>query len=92
MQSYPKIIEESVKSTTQALRIISRLREEDVLDRKNLDSVFMRGRKVNKVPSSSTDIDVTDRVGDFNYDADYFYIVVNDSGAAEWRRATLGTW
>lgn len=72
-------------------RDVARIREEDVEDFSNLTNVFMRGRKVGKIPSSSADT-TGDRVGDFNYDTSYLYICVDNSGTATWRRATLGSW
>jgi hypothetical protein len=70
---------------------IARTREEDIEDFNNLTNTFMRGRKVGKIPTGSSDVASADRIGDFNYDADYLYICVDDSGAA-WRRITLGSW
>lgn len=92
MQSYPVIpqgadIEDLVKSA----QYVQRLREDDVNEFNNLVNVFMRGRKVGKIPTGSADIDASDRVGDFNYDASYLYLVIDNSGAA-WRRISLGVW
>jgi len=70
---------------------LTRTRNEDVKDFTNLSNIFMRGRKVGKIPSGSADIVITDRPGDFNYDANYMYICVDNSGAT-WRRITLGSW
>lgn len=92
MQPYPKEIRKTIDSLHEALRQISRLREEDITDRNTYDSIFMRGRKVGKIPSGSIDVTSADRIGDFNFDAGYFYLLVNNSGTAEWRRATLGSW
>lgn len=92
MQPFPKIIEDTTENHTEVLRQISRLREEDITDRNTFDSIFMRGRKVWKVPSSSADVAATDRVGDFNYTASYLYILVDNSGTPVWRRAALGSW
>ena len=66
-------------------RETTRLRQDDINAFANLSNIFMRGRKVGKIPSSSGDTDVTDRVGDFNYDANYLYLCVDNSGAT-WRR------
>lgn len=92
MQPYPQDIKKTIESIYESLRIITRLRNEDIVDRNTFPAIFMTGRKVGKVPTSSTDVAATDRVGDFNYDASYFYILVNNSGTPAWRRATMGTW
>lgn len=70
---------------------VTRTREDDIDNFNNLKNIFMGGRKVGKFPTGSSDIEATDRIGDFNYDADYLYICVDDSGAA-WRRVILGSW
>lgn len=73
-------------------RDVARIRERDVDSFNNLTNTFMRGRKVGKIPTGSSDVATTDRVGDFNYDASYLYICVDSGGSAVWRRATLGSW
>lgn len=92
MQSYPKHITEEPKDLAYVLKIISRLREEDITDRDSFDSVYMRGRKVGKIPIGSSDVIAADREGDFSFDANYMYLLVNNSGTAEWRRISLGSW
>jgi hypothetical protein len=91
MQSFPKIITPDLKNHTDVLLQISRIREEDITDRNTFPSIFMSGRKVGKIPTSSSDVSATDRVGDFNYDGSYLYLLVNSSGAV-WRRISLGAW
>ena len=70
---------------------IARLRQEDLGDFTNLPNVFIRGRKVDKIPTGSLDT-TGDRVGDFNYDTSYIYICVDNAGVAEWRRVAIGSW
>ena len=91
MKTYPRDIKDDAVSCGNALRYISRVREEDMRDWNNLSNTFMRGRKVGKVPTSSADVATDDRLGDFNYDASYMYLCVDNSGAT-WRRITLGSW
>ncbi len=91
MNPYPSEIANTVQGVADVVRHISRERQSDIKDFDNLQSRFMSGRKVGKVPSGSSDVDATDRLGDFNYDADYLYILVDDSGAV-WRRITLESW
>lgn len=73
------------------IRYIQKERKNDVNDFNNLKDSFISGRKVGKIPTGASDIVTTDRVGDFNYDANYLYICVDNSGA-EWRRVALSTW
>lgn len=92
MQPYPVTsANDDAERLAKNAMYIQRLREDDINSFNNLVNVFMSGRKVGKIPTSSTDIAATDRIGDFNYTATYFYIVVDNSGAA-WRRIALGVW
>ena len=86
---YPYI--DSADQLVDFSKDIARIREEDIEEFSNLKNVLMSGRKVGKTPSSSSDIEDTDRVGDFNYDANYMYLCVDNTGA-QWRRITLGSW
>lgn len=86
---YKNIQNETIEDVSAFCREAARLREEDVSDFNNLSNVFMRGRKVDKIPSSSSDI-ADSRVGDFNYDTSYLYICVDNSGTAVWRRVAIG--
>lgn len=75
------------------IAFVSRERQNDVQDYVNLDSRFMAGRKVGKVPSASTDVSADDRAGDFNYSASFFYLCVpTSSTTVAWRRIALATW
>lgn len=91
MKNYPKELKNQ-NDVFNLLNYIVKERINDVKDFDNLKNIFMRGRKVNKVPTSSTDIEVKDNLGDFNYDASYLYILVDNGGSNEWRRAPLQTW
>ncbi len=72
------------------LKDISRLREvEDIPDFTNLVNVFISGRKVGKVPTSSADVVATDNVNDVNWDASFLYILVDNGGTAVWRRVAI---
>lgn len=70
---------------------VARKRQEDIVDFNNLPNVFIRGRKVDKVPTGSADT-ADSRVGDFNYTISFLYICVDNSGTAAWRRVALGSW
>lgn len=71
---------------------VARKRLEDISNFDNIPNLFISGRKVAKVPTGSADIVASDRIGDFNYDANYLYICVNVSGTAAWRRVAIGSW
>lgn len=88
---YNFIESEDPKDLAVFCREAARLREQDVEQFSNLSNVFMSGRKVGKIPTGSSDVAATDRIGDFNYDANYLYLCVDNSGAT-WRRVTLGSW
>lgn len=90
-RSYNYVESENPTHIADFCREVARLREEDIEDFNNLSNIFMRGRKVGKIPTGSTDVAATDRLGDFNYDANYLYLCVDNSGAV-WRRITLGSW
>lgn len=90
-RQYNFISDDNNKALGDFCRDIARMRQEDIDDFNNLSNVFMRGRKVGRIPSGSSDIAATDRIGDFNYDASYLYLCVDNSGAA-WRRIALGSW
>lgn len=81
-----------IQDVGKILREVVRMREEDIGDFDNLQNIFMRGRKVGKTPTSSTDTAVTDREGDFNYSATYFYLCINNAGTIAWRRIALAVW
>lgn len=93
MKRYPLYDEiNSLDQVQIALTEIARLRDQDIRDFNNLTNIFMRGRKVEKVPSGAADVAALDRVGDFNYTASYLYILVNNSGTNAWRRVALSSW
>jgi hypothetical protein len=80
------------KDITDMLQYMSRERDSDIREFNNLKSILVLGRKVAKVPTSSADVDPSDRVGDQNYDENYLYILIDNSGTAEWRRVAVGSW
>lgn len=91
MKNYPNFNISNQKDMHELLTYIQKERRNDVNDFTNLNNVFISGRKVGKIPTGAADISVTDRVGDFNFDASYIYICVDNSGA-EWRRVALSAW
>lgn len=92
MKPYPSIVTENLQGVYDTVQFIVRERDNDVRDWNNLPNVFGRGRKVGKIPTGSADVDPTDRIGDFSFDDAYFYLVVDDTGSAAWRRIALASW
>ena len=92
MNEYPVFIKDDISNHSYVLRQIVSKRRDDVIEFNNLNKSLMIGRKVNKVPSSSSDVDSKDRAGDFNYSSSYLYLCVDTGGGVEWRRIALGTW
>lgn len=87
---YSVAVESTLESLVNFCKDITRLREEDVAEFNNLSNIFISGRKVGKIPSGSSDT-TGDRVGDFNYDASYIYLCVDNGGTAAWRRVAIGS-
>ncbi len=97
MNDYPDISPATQGDIQELLRIITRERPNDIRDFQNLNNRFMAGRKVGKVPSSSSDVTALDRIGDFNIAEDtgvfYLFTLVDDGGTATWGRVALDlTW
>lgn len=91
-KDYPYWPAETLDDLKTQMRDITRTRKDDIAEFNNLQNTFISGRKVNKIPTASNDVSATDRLGDFSYDASYMYILVDNSGTPEWRRASLGSW
>ena len=91
-KDYPYWPAESIDEIKELLRQITNTRKDDIVTISQITSSFVSGRKVGKIPTSSMDVEVVDKVGDVNYDADYFYILIDDSGTPAWRRIALATW
>lgn len=92
MNQFPVMVVRSESDLYTLARYILKERKNDINDFNNLQNVFMAGRKVGKIPTGSADVIPTDRAGDFNYDASYFYILVDNGGTAVWRRTALSAW
>ena len=92
MNDYPQLTPEKDEDAKELLRIITRERANDINDFNNLKNRFMSGRKVGRIPTGATDVLDSDRVGDFNFDDQYYYLVSTDgSGNAIWARIALDT-
>lgn len=92
MNNYPILSPDKEEDRVTLLRSITKERYQDIKDFDNLQNRFMAGRKSGKIPSGASDVDPSDRVGDMNYDDQYLYILIDNAGTAEWRRASLASW
>jgi len=92
LKTYPTLQVETVEDIAEVLREIVRIRDSDRDAFDNLKGRFIAGRRVSRIPSGSSDVLDSDRLGDFTTDADYIYILVDDSGSLAWRRSSLGSW
>lgn len=91
-KDYPYYSAETSEDVQMLLRQITNTRKDDIATISQITSSFISGRKVGKIPSSSADVQVSDKVGDVNYTAGYFYILVDNSGTPAWRRIALASW
>jgi hypothetical protein len=91
-KEYPYYPVETLEDVRDQLRDICYTRKDDIATISKIPSSFVSGRKVGKVPTASNDVEVTDRLGDINYDASYLYILIDNSGTPAWRRVALSSW
>lgn len=90
MKNFPQPLNEG--DIYRAFLDVVRIRREDVIDYNNLDKKFILGRKVSRVPSSSTDVLDTDREGDVSMTSSYLYVLIDNAGTLAWRRVALSSW
>lgn len=90
MNDYPQLVTYSEPEIRELLTSITEERLIDIVNWNNLPNRFILGRKVGKIPTSASDVSVSDRIGDINYDDSYLYLVVDNSGAT-WARIALDT-
>lgn len=91
-KDYPYWSAETEQDVKDQLRQICNTRKDDISTIQNLPNIFIYGRKVGKIPTSSLDVVSTDKIDDINWDASYVYILIDNSGTPEWRRTALGAW
>lgn len=87
---YPTIQNESLKDIIEFCKQVVSIRYKDISFIDNLKNSYIKGRKVDKVPTGSSDVEVSDRIGDFNFDDSYLYMCVDDSGV-KWKRTALSS-
>lgn len=88
--AYPYWPAETLQDVKDQLRQITSLRKKDITFIDNLQNIFVNGRKVGRIPSSSADVLVQDKVGDFNVTASFAYYLIDNSGTPAWRRVAVG--
>lgn len=91
-KDYPYWSAENFDHLKDQVGQICHTRKDDIAQVQNLPNIFISGRTVGKIPSSSADVAATDRINDFNATATYLYILIDNAGAAEWRRIAMGVW
>lgn len=91
MRIWPSLRHKTIEGISIVLDYMISERQADRREWLDLPNQYMSGRKVGKVPSSSTDT-ADSRIGDFNHDGSYLYICVDNSGSAVWRRISLSSW
>ena len=92
IKPYPSLKDILPESIAEIIRFITRERDIDVRDWRNLPQVYLSARKVTRIPSSSADVIDGDKVGDINWTPSYLYILVDNAGTGVWRRVALGSW
>lgn len=91
-KDYPYYSAETLEDVKKQLAQICHTRKDDITQVNAINSNFIAGRKVGRTPSSSADVITGDKLNDFNWDASFLYILIDNAGTAEWRRATLASW
>lgn len=92
LKEYPYWEAETLEEIKSLLRDIARIRKDDITQFQNLQSTFIAGRKVGRVPSSSADVIDGDKIGDFNVTTTYAYFLVDNAGTGVWRRVAVSSW
>jgi len=92
MKLYPVLKDQTPQGIFEWLKFVVRARTDDVQEYNNLSNVFISGRKVGRIPTSSADVIAGDKIGDFSVDTTYAYFLVDNSGTGVWRRVAVGAW
>jgi len=80
----------SIENILDFCTFVKQERVTDLQDWDNLPKRLVSGRKVDKIPTSSSDVTSEDRLGDINYTASFLYILVYDGTNNVWRRVSIG--
>lgn len=90
LKEYPYWPAETLDDLKSQIRDITNTRKDDISQIQNLTNIFVSGRSVGRIPSSSIDVIDGDRVGDFNVNSTFAYYLINNAGTAEWVRVAVG--
>lgn len=90
MRQYPKLVSTDSEQIKAWADNVTRQRISDVDEMNALPNVYIAGRKVAKVPTSSSDI-TGSFPGDFNVTVSFAYFCINNAGTVEWVRVAVGT-
>ncbi len=91
-KEYPSGITNNLQEVQDQLRLICNTRKSDITQFNNLQQIFIGGRKVGRIPSSSLDVITGDVIGDFNVTSAFAYYLINNAGTPEWRKVAVGSW
>lgn len=84
MRDYPQF-QPNDPQLIEKLNQLTERRREDVSEYNAIVGRIGTIRKVTRIPSSSADVAVSDRLGDFNWTATDFYYLADNAGTPEWR-------
>lgn len=90
LKDFPYWAAATLQDTINQVQQICHIRKDDITQVQNFPNIFLQGRKVGKIPTTSADIAATDKLNDFNWTSTYLYVLVDNSGTPAWRRAALG--
>lgn len=91
LRQWPRLTNDETRSIASVLKFMIQERGNDISEFQNLPNIFVRGRKVSKVPVDSNDIEATDLEGDINYSGNTMWVCVNEGGLLKWKRITLAS-
>ena len=90
LKEYPYWPADKLPDIRDQLRTICNIRKDDISQIQNFTNVFLAGRTVGKIPTSSADVAATDKIGDLSYHYNsgtpYLYLLMENAGAGAWVR------
>ena len=89
-KDFPYYPVNNIEDVKRTITQITNTRKDDIDQIGNLTNIFIQGRSVGRVPSSSTDVIAGDKIGDFSVTTTFAYFLVNNAGSGEWRRVAVG--
>lgn len=91
MQYWPTLDDESNSGIARFLRVVSRLRSDDVREMDNLKTKYIVGRlrTDRTAPASATDVQEPDKLYDVVRTSTYEYVLIDVSGTLKWSRKAV---